>query len=86
MENKVTRCPDCRVIVESLFDHVDIDCSYQELEIFDKVDLEHNCECCGGGEFIIDGDGVGKFWALCVSDTENCFKTYDLPDNIKIIE
>jgi hypothetical protein len=45
------------------------------------------CKNCGCTLWIIDGDGQGKFWLLCmaVEQKKDCVETIPLPEDLEII-
>jgi len=56
------------------------------LDFVDEELAEGVCPKCGSPLWIVDGDGEGKFWLLCVgiSDNPGCVETKDLPANLKV--
>ena len=53
------------------------------VHVFDPVNSDP-CPVCGSKGWIVDGDGEGKFWLLCVG--ANCIETRPLLDHFHIAD
>ncbi len=53
------------------------------VHLFDSVNSDQ-CPVCGSKAWIVDGDGEGKFWLLCVG--VNCIETRPLPGHFHIAD
>jgi hypothetical protein len=58
----------------------------EQKHVLDWLTLEP-CEKCGCTEWIIDGDGYGKFWLLCggFGQPRDCIECRPLPENIEVV-
>lgn len=57
----------------------------RRLAVLDWLEGEP-CKNCGGTLWIIDGDGEGKFWLLCmaVAGKKDCIQCEPLPDDVEV--
>jgi hypothetical protein len=45
------------------------------------------CPRCGCVMWVVDGDGRGKWWLLCLDyDGKGCVETRDLPSGVRVVE
>lgn len=54
----------------------------------DIVNSAGSCPNCGCTAWIVDSDGQGRFWLLCLAanGVDECVETKGLPDHIKVKE
>jgi hypothetical protein len=58
----------------------------RKFHIFDTVESPTKCPKCGISAWMIDGDGRGKFWLLCLApNNPECVECIDLPEDIEVI-
>ena len=45
------------------------------------------CPECGSPAWVVDGDGAGRFWLLCLDTTHSgCVATRPLPEGVAVAE
>lgn len=59
---------------------------YRFVRIMDDVEAPA-CTRCGVSAWIVDGDGEGKHWLLCIDPKGlGCNETQELPDDVRVVE
>lgn len=58
-----------------------------DVHVMDTV-TDHPCGKCGCTGWIIDSDGEGHSWLLCLAANgkPDCIQTRDLPANMRVVE